>query len=122
MMIPAPQRFLLRNQAPEVARRTLIARTAGERQQPLRRDPPLGFSDPLSHQLSHLIEIPGTLLLLRHFPAGLSALDSTLDRLVHGAAQIGGPTIRTDIPSVALCSVVTGCRRMPFGRPVVPEV
>src|SRR6202022_1348865 len=43
------------------------------------------------------IEIARPRLPLRR-PTGLSALDSAFDRLMGGAAQLGGPTVGSDLP------------------------
>src|ERR1700741_1273178 len=91
-----PQFFLLGDQPAEVTRRTLIARRAGDRQQPLRRDPAIGRGYPCGHQVGERVEVSWP-WLPRWRPACLSPLDHPLDRLVSGAAQLGRAAIRPDL-------------------------
>ena len=97
MIIVAPQRFLLGYQPAEVPRRSLIAGRSRDRQQPLSRNPAPRLGHPLTHQITHRIEIARPRLPLRR-PTGLSALDTAFDRLMSGAAQLGGPTVGSDLP------------------------
>jgi hypothetical protein len=98
VILLAPQRFLLSHQAPKVPRRTLIARRDRDRQQPLARDPGRRLGHPLGHHVAHRVEIARPRRSLRPHPAGLGAFHNPLDRLMGGAAQLGGTTIRSDLP------------------------
>ena len=98
MIVLAPQRFLLSHQAAEVPRRARITGRAGDRQQPLGRDPATRLRHPLSHHVAHRVEIARPRRPLRRLAAGFGAFHNPLDRLMRGAAQLGGTTIRTDLP------------------------
>ena len=88
----APQHFLLSNQTTKVAGRTLIARGAGDRQQPFRRDPTVGLVDAGRDQVGDRVEIAWSRTAWR-WAAGLTAFHDTLNGLVAGAAKLGGCAI-----------------------------
>lgn len=97
MIVLAPPRFLLGHQPTKVPRRPVITSGFSDRQQPLSRDPAPRLAHPLGDQVAHRIEIART-RLPRRWPTGLRALDSTFDRLMGRAAQLGGSPVGSDLP------------------------
>ena len=74
-MTPLPLRFRLSDQAAEVPRRPCIAGSAGDRQQPLRRDPSLRYPDPLSHQLGDRVVVMPAIPAAPDLAARLEAVE-----------------------------------------------
>lgn len=91
----APLPLRRRDQPPEVAVRTLIARRSRGRQQPLRADLSEGLGDLLRDQLGGLVIVPRLDRLRRHLAGAgdLVGLDDPSHGLVGRAADRGCPPV-----------------------------
>ena len=96
-MIVAPQRFPGRDQPPEVACRSLVARCPRGRQQAFRGDPAPRALHPLGHQLDDRVVVAPARRPRRWPTAGLMAGNHPLHRLRCGAANRSRATVRTHL-------------------------
>ena len=93
VMLPPPQRLLLRDQAAEVPVRPGIPRGPGGGQQPLGRDPAQRLLHAFGHKRGHAVVVAASRCPRRRGAAGLLPGDHPPHGLMRGPRDLSGPAV-----------------------------